>query len=452
MTEELNDLTVVSLQARNVMRLRAVMIEPESGEPIVRIMGPNGAGKTSVLDCIWMALGGKSAVPRQPLRQGATKGHVSLDLGKLRITRGFTAKGGTSLDVRLPDDSEVSSPQTVLDTLVGELTLDPLEFTRRNSKQQRETLLRVAGLTDRLAELDTEDARLREDRTEVGRKRKTAKGELDALDDAPDEVPELEDLDVLLQRQDGLRAKVAERNAADQVVSDAERAAAQAAQTIKDRQAVIDDLHRKLESAKETLRMAEEEGEEAVVAVTAARNRRKELGETDLDEIAEAERAVTEWRDKDEERRRAEQKAAAKSSHEEHDARYNALTAEIEKVDDAKLKAVEEADLPVSGLGVSEDGVTYRGVPFEQASQAEKLRVSLALAMAANPKVKILRVTDGSLLDPDSFAIVEELAGKGGYQVWLEQVLPRGADAPAAAVVIEDGAVREEDEQTDDES
>ena len=87
---------IVRLEAENVKRLVAVEIAPDGS--LVVIGGKNGAGKSSTLDSIAMALGGKDLVPEKPLRDGAEKGHVEVDLGDLIVRRTFTAAGGGSLE------------------------------------------------------------------------------------------------------------------------------------------------------------------------------------------------------------------------------------------------------------------------------------------------------------------------------------------------------------------
>ncbi len=98
------------------------------------------------------------------------------------------------------------------------------------------------------------------------------------------------------------------------------------------------------------------------------------------------------------------------------------LTRQIEAIDAAKSHAMATATWPVPGLGFSDTGVTFQGLPLEQASSAEQLRVSVAIGLAFNPKLKILLIRDGSLLDPDSLAIVAKMASDAGGQVWLEVV------------------------------
>ena len=91
----------------------------------------------------------------------------------------------------------------------------------------------------------------------------------------------------------------------------------------------------------------------------------------------------------------------------------------------------------MDGLGFDEDGVTYNGIPFAQASSAEQIRVSLAMAMALNPELKVLRIKDGSLLDGDAMEAIREQIVERDFQLWIERV----GDADAGAVIIEDGEV-----------
>ena len=113
------------------------------------------------------------------------------------------------------------------------------------------------------------------------------------------------------------------------------------------------------------------------------------------------------------------------------------LTEAMEARTKAKENAISRATMPIPALGFGDGLVLYQGIPFEQASSAEQLRVSTAIAMAANPKLKVIRITDGSLLDSDSLAMLHAMAEENGFQVWLEVV----SDSKNIGVVISDGEV-----------
>ena len=55
--------------------------------------------------------------------------------------------------------------------------------------------------------------------------------------------------------------------------------------------------------------------------------------------------------------------------------------------------------------------------PFDQASDAERLRASCAIAMRGDAKLRVLRLRDGSLLDEDSLRLLGEMAEAEDWQV-----------------------------------
>jgi hypothetical protein len=63
---------------------------------------------------------------------------------------------------------------------------------------------------------------------------------------------------------------------------------------------------------------------------------------------------------------------------------------------------------------------------------------AVAMGLAANPRLKVLLVRDGSLLDEDSLRLVATMAAEADAQVWLERV----GEGAECSVVIEEGHVR----------
>lgn len=120
------------------------------------------------------------------------------------------------------------------------------------------------------------------------------------------------------------------------------------------------------------------------------------------------------------------------------------ITARMKARETERRAVIESAALPIAGLGFSPFGVTYNGLPLEQASSAEQLRVSVAIAMASNPKLRVLRIKDGSLLDERSMAMLQEMADAKEYQCFIEMVDTSGT----VGIVMEDGTARVASEST----
>lgn len=81
---------------------------------------------------------------------------------------------------------------------------------------------------------------------------------------------------------------------------------------------------------------------------------------------------------------------------------------------------------------------------FRSTRQARpnRLRVSVALAMAANPKLRIIRIMHGEAMDDDAMTVLAEMAEEHDFQVWVAKVDSSGK----VGIVMEDGMVKEASE------
>jgi predicted ATP-dependent endonuclease of OLD family len=165
---------IVSLQAENFKRLKAVEIKP-NGSTIV-ITGKNAQGKSSILDSIFAAVGGADALPSKPIRKGEQTARIKLDLGELVITRKFTATGST-LTVEGANGARFGSPQRMMDDLVGAIAFDPLEFTRMKPEKQFETVRSLVKLDVDIDALDGQNSKDFEARTDLNREIKSLRAQ-----------------------------------------------------------------------------------------------------------------------------------------------------------------------------------------------------------------------------------------------------------------------------------
>ena len=58
--------------------------------------------------------------------------------------------------------------------------------------------------------------------------------------------------------------------------------------------------------------------------------------------------------------------------------------------------------------------------------------------MALNPELRVLRIEEGSVLDSDNLAELEDIAEENDYHIWLERVSENGD----VSVIIEDGEIK----------
>lgn len=414
---------IIRLQASNIKKLSAINIAPDGN--VVTLAGDNGAGKSSVLDAIAYALGGTSGVCAQPIRRGESEAEIVCQLDGLTVTRRFNA-GGSILKVEDADGKRQSSPQAILDKLVGNLAFDPLEFARKKESEQAETLRRLVGID--FNTLDAEKVRVYNERLIVGREVDVLKGKLAGVTitgTVPTEEISVEELSQKLKAAQALNLDNAgKRSQHQQCVNAVENAR-------RERHEIFVEISRlqellKVKEANFSDRAAEEQKSKAVIDTLVDADctpLHKQLTVADATNsgirIARAHEAQT-------------NDCKAKS------AIYDTATARIAEIDEEKKRLLASAKFPLPELGFSESGrVTYNSFPFAQASDGEKLRVSVAIGMALNPKLRVIFIRDGSLLDTNGLKVVAELASAHDYQVWLEDA--RSSDP--TAVIIEDGHI-----------
>lgn len=470
---------IISLTAENFKRLTAVEIKPDGN--MVVLSGKNASGKTSVLDAMWAAIGGASHIQSAPIRRGATEARIRLDLGEMVVTRTFKAGEGattTSIKVENADGFRASSPQRMLDGLLGALTFDPLNFTRMQPREQFDALRRFVPDVDFDA-IDKANKTDFEKRTDVNRQAKHARAAAEQIA-VPSGLPsEFVDEDALTkelagaaEHNAGIETRKTRRTAAadrmaelrslatqtregvtaavNKVAVTFDRASTELGEEIKRLEKLLADTRLRLEGNIKARQAAmdAETANQAGIADQAGREADGIQTQLDgaeplpdpIDTAALTERMADARRINDGIRQR-NLRARQIENIEALEKQSKALTEAIEGRTKAKAEAIAGAALPVPGLGFGDGVVTLNGVPFDQASDAEQLRTSIAIAMASNPKLRVIRVRDGSLLDDDGMRLLAEMADAADCQVWMERVDGSGK----VGFVLEDGALRQPD-------
>lgn len=427
---------IVSLQAENVKRLHAVNITPNGN--LVIIGGKNAQGKSSVLDAIAMALGGADEVPSMPVRRGEGKASIVLDLGDIVVRRTFTAREGgdtaSALVVENKDKMRASAPQAILDKLTGKVTFDPLAFISMDAAKQAATLKRLVGLD--LSQLDSQRKKLYDERTLVNRdhEREAARfGLMPVHKDAPTEEQSVE---AIVAERDRATAHNAKRSELEMKLREDSGLLSNAIFLRDSCASDIQSAEKRLASLRASLAGQEERVATLTKAEAVSRAAVEQFAPVDVGPINIRLSDVTMVNHKV---RANKTRADAERTVQSVKAKSEALTSQIAEIDRQKDEALAALKFPVAGLSFDrEGGVIFNGVPFDQASAAERMRASVAIAAAMNPKLRVMLVRDASLLDEDGLAQLAKLAEEFDLQVWAERV-GQGAEC---SVIIEDGNVK----------
>ena len=452
---------IIQLTAENVKRLKAVDITPHGD--VVVLSGKNGSGKTSVLDAMWWALGGEKNIQDQPIRAGSNSARVRIDLGDIIVERRFNASGSTSLavwdaarapagtpDKKLP---KYGSPQEVLNGLIGRLSFDPLEFCNMREREQFDELRKVAQINLDFEALDAQNRSDFDHRRDLNREAKALRARAEGISvEAGLPAEEIDEGTLLnewqaagerngeiarMQDNRNARARSAEDQRAAASRLETERAAhlSRSQQRAEELRKQLADFERDAAAVAEALKSKAEEAREDAERIEANLSSLNPIPER-ID-VAEIRARVDAAKITNAAIRRRKERDAIQAQATEIERQAAVLTDRMEKREASKAEALKSAKMPIPDIGFGPGYITYQGVPFSQASDAEKIRVSTAIAMAANPKLRVIRIKNGSLLDDDNMQVIRELAGAQDYQVWVECVDGSGK----LGIVLEDGQV-----------
>ena len=425
---------VLKLTAQNTLNLKAVEINFDENMNI--ISGENGAGKSAVMDALEIALAGKKV--SELIRKGEDRAEINVDLGdnkeiKIKVRRIITPKADR-LEVFNADGDKKSSPAEFLSKLIGAISFDPLSFSTMKKDAQRDLLKKMVGID--FADLEKQKADIYEERTGVNAKLKAAMAEIKTLDTPSESIPSVEiSFKDEMEKFNQLRAK------RDQFIL------------------AKDNLNKKKTKLQEILTKADDIKDQIAQLYKQIDRLNSEAAEMDVDinntelpesvsteDIRAAELQLEEIDNKNIAIRNANRYRSLWETSSKLKKESDDLTEVIDQIDQEKINRITSAKFPINGLSINDEGVIFNGMPFDQLSEGQKIRVSTAIAMKLNPTLKFIAVRDGSLLDKKGKEELFRIAAEQGYQILMEEVaqpeIINGAKVYPAGIYIEEGDIK----------
>jgi hypothetical protein len=477
--DQLEGLLLMRMVSQNIKAVRFVDVTFDDTMTIIG--GDNAQGKSSFLGGYEWLFGGRKAIgaDADPIREGEVEGFVEGDFGdgktvQLKVRRTFVRVGESGFDcsrvaIEMPGFITPSQRETFLEKLVNPIAVDPMAFDRKDDEERAEIFKKLVAF-DFKANKTKHDA-VYALRADVNRDLKREQGALASLlvaDVAPcdriDEaaiVQELQDAgtanaDIVTRKNN--RAQAEQRIATLRKEAEEQLAGvnAAAAREMDRTQAFVDDcerqikaLQQKIELArgqldKEIERIKQEAADLAQQKTAEADQLQKRLDEAKplgdpidvdairarLNEAQRSNRELAAWQQLRD--RRAETQVKVETLQTESDE----LTAQLTELEQAQTSAIQKAHLPIDGLGFKDGAVTLNGKPWKQASEAERIDASMALAMALSPKLRNIIIRDASGVGSKIKQRITDRARAKGYRVVLEILDESGANS---TVLIENG-------------
>jgi DNA repair exonuclease SbcCD ATPase subunit len=395
------------LEIENVKRVKAVKLEPTQNGLTV-IGGRNGQGKTSILDSIAWALGGNKYKPSKPQREGSVLPpnlHITLSNG-LEIKR-----EGKNSDLKVIDPSGNRAGQQLLNSFVEEFSINLPKFMEASNADKAKTLLQIIGVGDQLAALEQKESELYNQRRTIGQIADQKKKFAEEQTYYPDAPKDLVSVSELISQQQAILTKNGEnarlRSQRDQLVTLKDNLDAEIDRLIADRA----EIEAKLTIAEKSAFDLHDESTEEL--------------EQNIAQVEEINRKVRVNLDKDK----------ASEDAQSYKDQYDGMTAEIETIRLEKTKLLDNADLPLPGLAVSEGELLFNGQRWDNMSSAEQLKVSTAIVRKLNPECGFILIDKLEQMDLET---LEEFGN------WLEQeklqaIATRVSTGDECSIIITDG-------------
>lgn len=429
---------IISLEVNNVKRIKAVSILANGTMNV--ISGKNGNGKTSTLDSIEMALRGGKHIPDMPIRAGEETARIVIETDEMIITRHWTSPEKTYLKVETKEFGKVANAQDTLNAIVGNLSFDPLEFSTMDSKKRVSILKEISKLD--FTDLDDEYKKKFDERTGVKKEEQTLATTVNSFEARELDKPDFDIKDIEFKREQANKHNSALDRLRDVTIPEYKKVIDSTKGGIQNYESLITQYREDIQLIQAKIKSAEEaitKKRTDLVDMTVALNEsEQELENSKKIPTSEFDEMFKTYANYEANLKMAKQRQEIISKRDEATMKVTSLTARLDEIKLEKETLLTNAQMPIKGLSFSSQDVLFNDIPFIQLSTSEQIQVSMSIAMALNPRLRIIIIKNGSLLDSDAMKKIYDLAHENNFQIWLEKV----ADTPDGnSIFIEDGEV-----------
>lgn len=412
---------ITSFEMENVKRIKAVKLEP-SEKGLTVIGGKNAQGKSSVLDAIAWTLGGDKYKPTNAKRDGSMVDPYM----KVTLSNGLIVeRKGKNSSLKVTDPSGKKSGQRLLDSFISQFALNLPKFMEASNKEKADTLLQIIGVGDQLKKLDDQISTTYNDRTAIGRladQKKKHADEMTQWDNVPDEIVSASEL---IRQQQDILAKNGENHRKRQRLNEITVEKHRIFDEIQRLESQVDDLNKRIDERKKEYEKAARDEDDAMKTVAQLKDESTAELEKNIAEIDAINAKVRDNLEK--------QKALDEAT--EYSNQYDRKSIELDNLRQKRIDLLNNADLPLKGLGVEDGELTYNGQHWDGMSSAEQLKVSTAIVKKLKPNCGFVLMDKIEQMDTDTLK---------EFGSWLESqnmqvIATRVSTGDECSIYIEDG-------------
>lgn len=413
---------IESLIIRNFKRVRFAEIEfKQDGSTILG--GENRQGKSTFLDAIKALLGGKKYLPSN-IHNEESEGATALI--RTKLSNGIEVeRSGKNGALKVLVDGKKGN-QSTLNEFLNEFALDISKFIRSTEKEKAELLIKHLGIAEKLEFLDEKIKKIFTQRSvanaDTARKQKLAES-ITVYDEAPIERVEVVSLVAELQ------TKTKENDRLNDLTEERSRIREDGIKANK-----------KIEELKAQIQEIEENKIDLLEKYNVIDSEIKEFVYHDLDGIqSKIENAESLNHMFDSNQKGIELKKEFEAVKKE----AQDLSDSLDEARQQRKKLVEGIKLPLPGLSIEGESLTYNGQKWDCMSGAERLTVATAISRAFKPDCGFVLVDELEQMDWKTIEQFNTWAIEEGIQI-IGAMVCDDDKAGENVIIIEDGRVKGE--------
>ncbi len=380
----------------------------------VTVTGKNESGKSSFIDAIFKTLTGEK-IKGSPVQLGKTSAKnkvlIRKDNGDTISVEKTFQDGKTSLVVKLNGSQTQKSPQNFLDETLGEISFDPLIFVNKTPLEQKRFLMSLLNIN--LDEFEEKKRVVLDELQKVNNDLTKVSGELESLPLMDKEYKFIDSADVVKENEriNGLKNEVVVIDnkilRANEKIVDYEKTNQEFEKQIKEIQGKIHMNSKSIKDGKMYLIQLEKDSKKIIIP-----------------ESSSLETQIKEINTNNEYFRNQQERIAKQREFETIETLKVDTLGKIRRIEKERNKKIAEIKMPIDKLEFFDDGLMFNGLPLteDNVSTSRIIEIGIRISIAMNPKLRIMQIKDGSLLDSDMMKLIQGICKENDYQLFIEKV------------------------------
>lgn len=430
----MSSIILKQVDIQNIKQITKLTEEFTSGN-IYLVRGGNEKGKTTFLNAI-MSLLGKNEDADVMIQSGKTSGLIrgkfDKDGKEIQVILEYSVGKKRKLSIIFPDGTE-SSKVDDLKKLFAYQHVTAEEYielseTKDGRRKQRDILLSLLSDGNRAAyNVACEQYELKyKERTEIGR-------QLDTLESMMIGVALTEEEEAQLSKKENIikqLAKLEEEKSVIKTAVDTKNAKIQQRdmylESIESKKKEIQQMKDEIEAAQKAIALNEQLIKEQETLIDEITSEISDVDEAKLEALSIRINNGRALRDKiisleSKSKLASENVTKLKELKESKED----LTKRLDKLQETKKNIISLVDMPVKGLSIDDDGLTYNGLPFNknQIATSVSMEVAIGILLAINKNTPIITIGRAESFDDSKIENLNKLAKERNCEFFLERVI-----------------------------